>query len=161
MASTSYKSQSADQALRDFETQYPDGNLVGNWVGKEKTRYDFVLKYISGRSTSRGYFVHSFQDRSGNRFLAFLDCETIMMPHGTSVEVNECFTCKATVNRHGINTFKYGKVDPFKETVLNRIKFKNWLGTPEGTKDSSGAKYYRNKDAPELIAAHYATGSSL
>ena len=49
-----YKSQSADQAVRDFEAQYPEGDLVGNWVGEEKTRYDFVLKYLSGRATSRG-----------------------------------------------------------------------------------------------------------
>ena len=130
-----YKSQSADQALRDFETQYPEGDLVGNWVGEEKTRYDFVLKYLSGRSTSRGYFVHSFKDRNDNRFLAFLDCETISIgPDFDKVSVGDCFTCKATVNRHGTNTFKYGSQDPFKETVLNRIKFKSWLGTTDRSK---------------------------
>ena len=124
-----YKSQSADQALRDFEAQYPEGDLVGNWVGEEKTRYDFVLKYLSGRATSRGYFVHSFKDRNDNRFLSFLDCETITFADGVKVSIGDCFTCKATVNRHGTNTFKYGSQDPFKETVLNRIKFKSWLGT--------------------------------
>ena len=130
-----YKSQSADQALRDFETQYPEGDLVGNWVGEEKTRYDFVLKYLSGRSTSRGYFVHSFKDRNDNRFLAFLDCETISIgPDFDKVSVGDCFTCKATVNRHGTNTFKYGSQDPFKETILNRIKFKSWLGTTDRSK---------------------------
>ena len=135
MASTSYKIRSAEQSIRDFESQYTDGNLVGNWVGKEKTRYDFVLKYLSGRSTTRGYFVHSFKDRNDNRFLAFLDCETISIgPDFDKVSVGDCFTCKATVNRHGTNTFKYGSQDPFKETILNRIKFKSWLGTTDRSK---------------------------
>lgn len=130
-----YISQSADQALRDFESKYPKGDLVGNWVGKEKTRYDFVLKYLSGHSTSRGYYVHSFKDRNDNRFLSFLDCETISIGADfDKVSVGDCFSCKATVNRHGVNTFKYGSQDPFKETVLNRIKFKSWLGTTDRSK---------------------------
>ena len=126
-----YISQSADQALRDFESKFPDAlALEGNWVGKEKTRYDFVLKYLSGHSTSRGYYVHSFKDRNGNRFLSFLDCERILIgPDCAPLTEGDCFSCKATVNRHGVNTYKSSVQNPFKETVLNRIKFKAWLGT--------------------------------
>ena len=126
-----YKSPSADQSLRDFESKFPDAlALEGNWVGKEKTRYDFVLKYLSGHSTSRGYYVHSFKDRNDNRFLSFLDCETISIgPDCAPLTEGDCFSCKATVNRHGVNTYKSSVQNPFKETVLNRIKFKAWLGT--------------------------------
>ena len=132
-----YKSQSSQQALVDFELKFPQDDtsmiLEGNWVGQEKTRYDFVLKYLGGNSTTRGYNVHSFKDRNSNRFLAFLDCEEIYIgPDCAPFDVGDCFSCKATVNRHGINTYKYGTRNPFKETVLNRIKFKSWLGPSDG-----------------------------
>ena len=129
-----YKSPSADQSLRDFESKFPDAlALEGNWVGKEKTRYDFVLKYLSGHATNRGYHVHSFQDKNGNRFLSFLDCETITIPNREHAEdyqisAGDCFSCKATVNRHSVNTFGYETTGAFKETVLNRIKFKEFIG---------------------------------
>ena len=137
-----YKSPSADQSLRDFESKFPDAlALEGNWVGIEKIRYDFVLKYLSGHSTSRGYYVHSFKDRNDNRFLSFLDCETITIPFSKEdilddnkytddhkISAGDCFSCKATVNRHGVNTYKSSVQNPFKETVLNRVKFKHWLG---------------------------------
>ena len=118
----------------------------GHWVGKEKTRYDLVLKYLSGNVTTRGYCVHNFVDKNGARFLAFQDVKYIVIeekninsfgapidPDGGETIKHElvtgdCFTCKATVNRHGINNYKYGGKEPFKETVLNRIKFKKYLG---------------------------------
>ena len=138
-----YKSQSSQQALVDFERKFPQKGapldddastssavrhrvVEGQWVGQEKTRYDFVLKYLSGNATVRGYNVHSFQDRNGNRFLAFLDCEKIDIENN-KLQTGDCFSCKATVNRHGINTYNYGTRNPFKETVLNRIKFKAFL----------------------------------
>jgi hypothetical protein len=43
----------------------------GQWVGTEKKRYSFVLKYLNGNSTRRGYHVHSFEDRNKSRFLCF------------------------------------------------------------------------------------------
>ena len=131
-----YRSQSAEQALRDFNNEFPPGQVVGeednsrlqgNWVGQERTRYDFVLKFLSSNSTTRGYYVHNFQDRKGNRFLAFLDCEYIKI-EDQELSTGDCFGCKATVNRHGINTYKYGDNEPFKETILNRMKFKTYIG---------------------------------
>ena len=108
-----------------------DGKLTpdteGHWVGREKERYDFVLKYLGGNSTSRGYCVHTFTDKNGARFLTFRD-ERFIQIDDFELTTGDCFTCKATVNRHGINRFKYGKQEPFKETVLNRIKFKKYLG---------------------------------
>ena len=118
----------------------------GHWVGKAKERYDLVLKYLSGNTTSRGYCVHSFVDKNGARFLAFQDTIDIVIEEkninsfGAPIDpdsgeiikhelvTGDCFTCKATVNRHGINNYKYGGKEPFKETVLNRIKFKKYLG---------------------------------
>lgn len=106
----------------------------GNWVGKQKGRYNFVLKYLSGNTTTRGYCVHNFVDKNGARFLAFQDVETIRIESNDDplsyheLVTGDCFTCKATVNRHGINNYKYGDKEPFKETVLNRIKYKTFIG---------------------------------
>ena len=102
----------------------------GHWVGKEKGRYDFVLKYLSGNTTTRGYCVHNFIDKNGARFLAFQDVETIRI-NEHELTTGDCFTCIATVNRHGINNYKYGSQEPFKETVLNRIKYSKYIGRAE------------------------------
>ena len=147
-----YTSSSGEQALVDFGNKcacrHPlSGASVenpqpteGNWVGREKTRYNFVLKYLSGHRTNRGYYVHSFQDKSGNKFLSFLDCETITIPYSADnilsdvytedhrISAGDCFSCKATVIRHSINTFEYETTGAFKETVLNRIYFKAFIG---------------------------------
>ena len=160
-----YTSRSGEQALVDFESRFGpfEGNhpdlieslLEGSWVGREKIRYNFVLKYLSGHATNRGYYVHSFQDRKGNRFLSFLDCETITIPYSADdilddnkytedhkISAGDCFSCKATVIRHGVNTFKYDRQppsvrpilqNPFKETVLNRIKFKAFIGRTDAS----------------------------
>jgi|TARA_B110001454_G_scaffold192286_1_gene192500 hypothetical protein len=104
----------------------------GRWVGKEKTRYNFVLKYLSVNETTRGYCVHNFVDKDGARFLAFQDVKNIVIEEHELIN-GDCFTCKATVNRHSINNYKYGSQEPFKETVLNRIKFNEWLGKGTST----------------------------
>ena len=126
---------SAADALSEYSSKHGKAldSVTGNWVGTEKKRYDFVLKYLSGHSTNRGYAVHNFVDKNGARYLAFLDNETLNVSDGTTDQYHElrngdCFTCKATVNRHSINTYKYGKNEPFKETVLNRMKFYAFIG---------------------------------
>ena len=43
-----------------------EAELDGHWVGKEKSRYDFVLKLLEKKSTSRGYFVYRMTDKQGN-----------------------------------------------------------------------------------------------
>ena len=120
---------SAANALSEYsrKTGQALDSVEGSWVGTEKKRYDFVLKYLSGHSTSRGYAVHSFVDKNGARFLAFLDQEYIRVDDQELV-TGDCFTCKATVNRHGINNYKYGDKEPFKETILNRMKFGKYIG---------------------------------
>ena len=118
-----YKSQCGNLEERKFEGQ----TIEGHWVGQEKKRYDFVLKYLTGHSTSRGYSVHTFIDKKGARFLAFLDTETLRVDDHELVN-GDCFTCKATVNRHSINNYKYGDQEPYKETILNRMKFGKYIG---------------------------------
>ena len=122
-------SRSASDALSEFSRKHGTSldALEGAWVGQEKTRYDFGLIYLSGHSTSRGYSVHNFVDKTGARFLAFIDLEYIRVDDH-ELKNGDCFTCKATVNRHSINTYKYGKQEPYKETVLNRMKFSKYIG---------------------------------
>ena len=45
--------------------------LEGHWVGTEKERYDFTLKLLEKKSTSRGYFVYRMKDKFNNFFIAF------------------------------------------------------------------------------------------
>ena len=106
----------------------------GHWVGELKQQYSFVLKYLEMKTTSRGYFVHRFMDKRGAQFIAFdgrEKLEVAMSDASPSKELEpmDCFTCKATVTRHSINTFKYGTPNtPYKETVLNRISLGKFLG---------------------------------
>ena len=112
-----------------------DQELQGQWVGQEKSRYDFTLKLLEQKSTTRGYFVYRMTDRYGNFFIAFDGREQWNLPgtkEGTHendyeddhrLQKGDCFTCKATVNRHDIAQYKYGSPDSkYKQTVLNRIK---------------------------------------
>ena len=99
--------------------------IEGHWVGKEKSRYDFVLKLVEQRSTTRGYWVYRMTDRHGNLFIAFDGREEWREEDGNNqLFVNgDCFSCKATVNRHDIANYKYGSPESkHKQTVLNRIK---------------------------------------
>ena len=127
--------------------------IEGHWVGKEKSRYDFVLKLLEKKSTSRGYFVYRMTDKQGNFYIAFDGRSDWNLPHtkkGTHPETNgpsqpdgytgdhklqtgDCFTCKATVNRHDKANFKFGGPDSeYKQTVLNRIKLKEFIGRTDG-----------------------------
>ena len=102
-----------------------DQEIDGLWVGKEKERYDFVLKLVEQRSTTRGYWVYRMTDRYGNLFIAFDGREEWREEDGNNQLIlpDECFTCRATVNRHDIANYKYGGPDSkHKQTVLNRIK---------------------------------------
>ena len=119
----------------------------GHWIGKEKERYDFVLKLIEQKSTTRGYWVYRLTDKFGNLFIAFdgreqweieqENIDSFGVPIDPdqgetfryTLENNDCFTCKATVNRHDIANFKYGSPDSkYKQTVLNRIKLNKYIG---------------------------------
>ena len=103
--------------------------LDGHWVGKEKSRYDFVLKLLEKKSTSRGYFVYRMTDLQGNLYIAFDGRSDWQGEDDHKLETGDCFTCKATVNRHDIVNYKYGGPDSkHKQTVLNRIKLKTFIG---------------------------------
>ena len=121
--------------------------IEGNWVGQEKSRYDFTLKLLETKTTTRGYMVYRMKDRYGNQFIAFdgreqweieqENIDSFGVPIDPdqgetfryTLENNDCFTCKATVNRHDIANFKYGSPDSkYKQTVLNRIKLNKFIG---------------------------------
>ena len=121
--------------------------IEGNWVGQEKSRYDFTLKLLETKTTTRGYMVYRMKDRYGNQFIAFDGREQWEIEQENidsfgapidpdqgetfryTLENNDCFTCKATVNRHDIANFKYGSPDSkYKQTVLNRIKLNKYIG---------------------------------
>ena len=101
----------------------------GNFVGKPKSRYDFVLKLTESRSTTRGYYVHKFTDRKDNHFLMFGD-ETLYAQNGDTgshaLIKGDVFKIKATINRHSIN--KYSPDSSYKENVINRPTFGKYLG---------------------------------
>ena len=104
----------------------------GHWVGTAKERYDFVLKLLEKKSTSRGYFVYRMTDKQGNLYIAFDGRSDWQVEDDHKLETYDCFTCRATVNRHDIANYKYGGPDSrHKQTVLNRIKLKAFIGRNE------------------------------
>ena len=142
MPTEPYKSSSGELSERKFQGQLD--NIEGHWVGKEKERYDFTLKLLEKKTTTRGYFVYRMTDKFGNLYIAFdgrenwftegllavltdnTDPDSVA---GHNLQDGDCFTCKATVNRHDIADFKYGGPDSHhKQTVLNRIKLKSFIG---------------------------------
>ena len=116
---------------RQFMEAEATQELEGRWVGKEKKRYDFVLKLIEQKSTTRGFKVYRMKDRHDNVFIAFdgrneWQIEKELPGIKYTLETGDCFSCKATVNRHDIGEV-YGSAEGplgsrYKQTVLNRIK---------------------------------------
>lgn len=106
----------------------------GAYVGTEKKRYDMTLKYMGNYETRRGFTVHNFMNKEGAQLMCFSDMTQIRVPFIKNDELHilsegDVFTCRATINRHSINDF-----DPnnkFKQTVLNRIKYKQYLGNKQ------------------------------
>lgn len=114
--------------LKEF---HKDDEPTGSFVGEVKKRYDMTLKYLNGKSTSRGFFIHNFVDRNGNSLMCFSDYEKIKLHEREvlNLEEGDCFTCRATVNRHSVNDFD--PTNKYKQTVLNRIKYNKYLGNKQ------------------------------
>ena len=114
--------------LKEF---HKDDEPTGSFVGEVKKRYDMTLKYLNGKSTSRGFFIHNFVDRNGNSLMCFSDYEKLKLHEGEvlNLEEGDCFTCRATVNRHSVNDFD--PTNKYKQTVLNRIKYNKYLGNKQ------------------------------
>ena len=108
--------------LKEF---HKDDEPTGSFVGKVRKRYDMTLKYVSGKSTSRGFYIHNFVDRKGNSLMCFSDSE-YLSAGSTIIGENDCFTCRGTVNRHQVNDFD--PTNKIRQTVLNRIKYNQYLG---------------------------------
>ena len=120
----------------------------GSYVGTEKKRYDMTLKYISGRTSQRGFTVHNFTNKEGQSLMCFsndsqIRVEVELVGGNPRADMGlhilgegDCFTCRATVNRHTVNDF-----DPsnkFKQTVLNRIKYFYYIGNKKHREDGDG-----------------------
>ena len=96
--------------------------------------------------------VYRMTDKFGNFFIAFDGREEWDLPYTKEftheeqhrkqpegytgdhrLQTGDCFTCKATVNRHDKANFKFGGPDSeYKQTVLNRIKLKEFIGRTDG-----------------------------
>ena len=63
--------------------------------------------------------------------MCFSDNERIYLDQEHKLIGGDCFTCRATVNRHSVNDFEPTK--QFKQTVLNRIKYNKYLGNKRET----------------------------
>jgi len=117
----------AKEKREELKEVHKDDEPTGSYVGSLKKRYDMVLKLISVRDTSRGFWVHTFQDKKGNQLMAFSGRRTIQIDaYSDDLEIGGCFTCRATVNRHSVNEFNPEK--KIKQTVINRIKYIKYLG---------------------------------
>ena len=96
----------------------------GRYIGQPKERYEWVLKFITSHTTSRGYYVHNYVDRDGNSVIAFADepkpknGKDKMSGELDPISEGSIFRCKATVNRHAINTFQGNNM---KQTIINRM----------------------------------------
>ena len=112
----------------ELKEVHKDDEPMGSYVGTLKTRYDMVLKFISVRDTSRGFWVQTFQDKTGNQLMTFSDTRNILLDGLSPQTITEgdCFTCRATVNRHSVNDFD--PLNKVKQTVINRIKYNKYLG---------------------------------
>lgn len=110
---------------------------TGSWVGKEKKRYDFILKYVSSHGTQRGFIVHRLVDRNDNKFILFSDNEFLRYQEDNAaakwfnITSGDVFKIRATVNRHSLNTSKFNSTGPVRETVLNRPKIGAYIGNKD------------------------------
>ena len=71
-------------------------------------------------------FSNTSQLRIDHDFVKGPDNSLHILSHG------DCFTCRATVNRHSINDYDHS--NKIKQTVLNRIKYNKYIGNKEHLK---------------------------
>ena len=138
------------EAIRvELEKVHINDEPNGSYVGTEKKRYDMTLKYISGRTSQRGFTLHNFINKHGQSLMCFsndsqIRVEVDLVGGNPRADMGlhilgegDCFTCRATVNRHTVNDF-----DPsnkFKQTVLNRIKYNKYIGNKKHREDGDGS----------------------
>lgn len=99
------------------------------YVGVEGDRLYFFLKFVTSRTTQRGYNVYSFVDEIGSVFICFSNELRNEVGHLLIEDV--CYLVKATVKRHQENTFKsklHTPIQSNEETVLNRITVAHSFG---------------------------------
>ena len=125
------KKNIADQLREDNKDIEPSGS----YVGTIKKRYDMTLKYRGGFVTQRGFTVHNFINKEGQYLICFSDESQIRIDHDFTkgpdhnlhiLGEGDCFTCRATINRHSVQDFD--PMNKYKQTVLNRIKYTKYIG---------------------------------
>ena len=135
------KKAETDAIRVELEKVHINDDPKGSYVGTEKKRYDMTLKYISGHTTQRGFTVHNFVNKEGASLMTFSNTSQLRIDHdfvkGPDNNLHilshgDCFTCRATVNRHSIND--YDPSNKIKQTVLNRIKYNKYIGNKEHLK---------------------------
>ena len=112
-----------------LKEKHKDDEANGHFVGKEKQRYDMTLKFVETKLTSRGFYIHNFTDKHGNSLMSFGQ-QKVYLDNRLIVK-GDCFTCRATVNRHSTNDFD--PLNKIKQTVLNRIKYDKYIGNKQNT----------------------------
>ena len=112
--------------LDSLKEKHKDDEPTGSFLGVERKRYDMTLKFLAAKQTKRGFYVLEFTDREGREILAFSNTSLIRTDDNNTLTFGDCFTCRATVNRHTTNNFDPTK--KVKQTVLNRIKYNKFLG---------------------------------
>jgi|TARA_B110000285_G_scaffold181714_1_gene205189 hypothetical protein len=116
--------------MDELREVHKDSAVSGNYVGTLKERYDMTLKYTGTKSTTRGFYIHNFIDKFNNNLMTFAQeghIDNMYSTNGMKLKPGECFTCRATVNRHSIN--EYDPTNKVKQTVINRVKYNKFLGS--------------------------------
>jgi len=137
------------EAIRvELEKVHINDEPIGSYVGTEKKRYDMTLKYSTGFTSKRGFTVHNFTNKQGQSLMCFSNDSQIRVevelvggnPRADMglhiLSEGDCFTCRATVNRHTVNDFNPSH--KFKQTVLNRIKYNKYIGNKKHREDGDG-----------------------
>ena len=89
------------------------------------SKVDYELKIYEAISNKISEYIEKVKPQD-NIFIAFDSREEWREGEGHHNQLfgnGDCFTCKATVNRHDIANYTYGSPESkHKQTVLNRIK---------------------------------------
>ena len=91
------KKKESEQLKEQLKEEHKDDTPKGNFVGKEKQRYNMTLKYVSGKRTSRGFYIHNFIDKEGNSLMTFANSRVTEFSPELILGEGDCFTCRATV----------------------------------------------------------------
>ena len=85
------------------------------------------MKYISTKSTARGFSVFKFADENCNVFISF--SENIQNEMEENLVPGTCYIIKATIKRHSEDTYNPGNI---KQNIINRVVVTKTIGNKDG-----------------------------